>query len=868
MKNTYRAKSTIVGVCLTVCMSAVLPSWGQEITFLSRKQQDYFQNPQDCIEMLSKVDRIGMYVGHLTPGGGNNPITDEELKNVVDVANALGKGFYIEMGGLSTWYKDSPETLAVDSFTSESNKVARLVDLGANVEYIFYDNPLIRILMTEGLNGGTMDGDWTLDAAVHELAKVTKMWKDYIPGVKIGPIGSPVWRGWKGEGPFGKPHGLQDGYYDLYEMLGKIRDIFPLYDTEIDTYEIDFPYKYVDEEGDKLATAQHHANDQAYWVNRLRDIENEVKNGFPFADMEFVFIYNDNAPSRQDFDQSVHAWIDLYCNQYGGNPDIYTIQSWYDIFDEPDDLMPETTPYTFSWIVKGVIEQYQNGGAETLFSDDFESGNLTAGGWTLADNPLVRNVAPYTGTNCVLLNADDVLTKAFSTEGKTGLTLSYARRCSAGNEALDDGEYLMVEWSPDGVTWHLLEQTQDGAYAVVEFPLPVEAENQAGFQFRFYENADTEWARIDDVSLEGAPAGSNTPPVFIRDSLVEADAATTDAYSGTLANKAVDPDADPVTFSLVSPTNTWLAVAEDGTLSGTPGSGDYGPNSWTVQVSDGTFSNTATLDINVGWGSERVTLFSDGFESGDFTAGGWTLEKTPMIQAGAYSGSHCAQIEWGDVLTKSLDLEGMTEVSLSYAINCKTDMPTNTFIALEVSADGGANWIELERTRNNGYATREWILAPELLTSGFAFRFDKIGAASGDWGRIDDVLVTAANSGYGVFSNLYTLAHGPLGHDDTDGLNNLAEYALGGNPTSNDAASIVPIFQALGDHFYYIHNERTDDPNLRYTVQLSTNLVSNDWNTNGVEWVGEAAFSNVWKSVTNRTDVGKREFIRLHIEME
>jgi len=31
-------------------------------------------------------------------------------------------------------------------------------------------------------------------------------------------------------------------------------------------------------------------------------------------------------------------------------------------------------------------------------------------------------------------------------------------------------------------------------------------------------------------------------------------------------------------------------------------------------------------------------------------------------------------------------------------------------------------------------------------------------------------------------------------------------------------------------------------------------------NTNGVEFVGEAAFSNVWKTVTNRTDIGNREF--------
>lgn len=142
----------------------------------------------------------------------------------------------------------------------------------------------------------------------------------------------------------------------------------------------------------------------------------------------------------------------------------------------------------------------------------------------------------------------------------------------------------------------------------------------------------------------------------------------------------------------------------------------------------------------------RVTLFSDGFESGDFTAGGWTLSVSPeIITTGQANGSYGTHINWGDVLTKSLNLEGMTEVTLSYAISCKPDMPADTSIALQVSADGGATWVTLEELRGTaGYVIREWNLAPEFLTSGFMFRFDKVGAASGDWARIDDVRITAA----------------------------------------------------------------------------------------------------------------------------
>ena len=105
---------------------------------------------------------------------------------------------------------------------------------------------------------------------------------------------------------------------------------------------------------------------------------------------------------------------------------------------------------------------------------------------------------------------------------------------------------------------------------------------------------------------------------------------------------------------------------------------------------------------------------------------------------------------------------------------------------------------------------------------------------------------------------------------DGDGLDNLAEYALGGNPRTADAASVLPVFQSLENQFHYIHNERTDDTSLTYTVEQTTNLVSSPWNTNGVEYVGEAAFSNHWKTVTNQIPtLGKeQQFIRLKVEQE
>ena len=121
---------------------------------------------------------------------------------------------------------------------------------------------------------------------------------------------------------------------------------------------------------------------------------------------------------------------------------------------------------------------------------------------------------------------------------------------------------------------------------------------------------------------------------------------------------------------------------------------------------------------------------------------------------------------------------------------------------------------------------------------------------------------------YLSWASRHRLFGGAEGDDDGDALNNLSEYALGGNPTNADAAVVLPRFQTSETHFYYIHNERTDDPALKYTIEFCSSLVSNDWKTNGVEFVGLADFSNDWKTVTNRIPMlsEDQQFLRLKIE--
>ncbi|MCW1925047.1 autotransporter-associated beta strand repeat-containing protein [Luteolibacter arcticus] len=89
----------------------------------------------------------------------------------------------------------------------------------------------------------------------------------------------------------------------------------------------------------------------------------------------------------------------------------------------------------------------------------------------------------------------------------------------------------------------------------------------------------------------------NRAPAFASD-LISASAVMSVAFSGEL--EATDPDAgDTLTFTKTAGP-AWLNVAADGTLSGTPGSGTTGINTFTVRVTDGDEAfDTATLEIEV-----------------------------------------------------------------------------------------------------------------------------------------------------------------------------------------------------------------------------------------------------------------------------
>ncbi|HKL22298.1 MAG TPA: hypothetical protein VJ904_10855, partial [Tichowtungia sp.] len=113
--------------------------------------------------------------------------------------------------------------------------------------------------------------------------------------------------------------------------------------------------------------------------------------------------------------------------------------------------------------------------------------------------------------------------------------------------------------------------------------------------------------------------------------------------------------------------------------------------------------------------------------------------------------------------------------------------------------------------------------------------------------------------GYGV---------GAVANDfDGDGVNNLTEYAMDGNPTNGLAPTSLPVFSRVGNGFIYVHPQRSDDETLIYTVETTTNLIDGVWTDDGYTVIGTDVTGGTLNFVTNEVDAVENEkFIRLKIE--
>lgn len=137
---------------------------------------------------------------------------------------------------------------------------------------------------------------------------------------------------------------------------------------------------------------------------------------------------------------------------------------------------------------------------------------------------------------------------------------------------------------------------------------------------------------------------------------------------------------------------------------------------------------------------------------------------------------------------------------------------------------------------------------------------------------IGDLAPPPDEGGYVGWSDGFNLigSNGLMTADaDGSGFNNLYEYAFGGNPTNPADNGQNPSHMLKSDQIEYTYLRRID-PELNYTVQVGTNLLSGAWSTNGVTEMGQDPVSAHYEMVTNLVETALREngFIRVRVNAQ
>jgi autotransporter-associated beta strand protein len=193
-----------------------------------------------------------------------------------------------------------------------------------------------------------------------------------------------------------------------------------------------------------------------------------------------------------------------------------------------------------------------------------------------------------------------------------------------------------------------------------------------------------------ESTLNITVANVNDAPVFTSPTITGAAATQGTAYSGTLAGTATDVDAgDTLTYTKVSGPS-WLAVAANGDLTGAPGTGDAGSNTFNVRVTDAAgLTADASLQIQV------IATNPDANGNGILDA--W--ESTHF--GNADPGSNAA--------TDDSDGDGISNL-MEYALNTNPLLPNTIPLAGDFTVAGADSFLRLTGPRNPDATNLSYII--------------------------------------------------------------------------------------------------------------------------------------------------------------
>lgn len=273
-----------------------------------------------------------------------------------------------------------------------------------------------------------------------------------------------------------------------------------------------------------------------------------------------------------------------------------------------------------------------------------------------------------------------------------------------------------------------------------------------------------------------------------------------------------------------------------------------------VQIGD--YGSLSGNEMRTGWGYDEVVTLYSTTSSIDtnrtyYLSGRWEMDSDPFLPFGFIAG-----------LAEFSAADGTLVQRLTSDTHVFGDTNSPVF------GESGTFSLSLSPAEMAGAG----IVDGNLI--GIFFHHDDDGvlysehdSLKGDVYLVDDVLLYVDVDGMFGQWMINCNVESPLGDPDGDGLDNLSEFALGGNPSDPALKGNVPMFGKNGDTFLYVYPRRRNS-GLNYWLETATNLVAGPWTAGGyTEFPIPGNIDADFEAITNEFSILENEsFIRLRVE--
>ena len=388
----------------------------------------------------------------------------------------------------------------------------------------------------------------------------------------------------------------------------------------------------------------------------------------------------------------------------------------------------------------------------------------------------------------------------------------------------------------------------------------------------------------------------NDPPAFTANPIAVANASEDSPYSGSLAGAATDLDAGATLAYAKVSGPSWLTVASDGALSGTPVNGNVGPNIFTVSVTDGLSTPVlATLNITVVNVNDTPTFTVNPIEGGSVIGGnlyngslvgsasdidsGDSLSYSKISgpswlvvsNSGALSGTPAGtNVGLNSFVIQVADAANATAtVTLNITVIAANNVPVANSQSITLDEDTSVNIVltgtDADSSENlllssislpaNGFLSGSppnLTYTPKANYSGpdsFTFTMTD-GQATSSPATISITVRPVVDDNFANWLAGFGMIGNPGEDQDRDTINNAVEFVIGGNPLNRSDVALLPtvtVVRADPDQ-----NTSLDDY-LLFSYRRTAHAHADEKTTIQVQW--NSALAGNWSNASTTPGV-------------